>query len=500
MTDSQKLLAEYVQNGSEAAFRELVARYLDLVYSAAVRLVNGDRHLAEDVAQTVFADLSRLAGAFSGQVMLGGWLHRHTCFVAGKIMRGERRRQSRERQAVELNALQDHPEAGLAQVAPILDDAINQLGAADRTAILLRFFEQRDLRSIGEALGSNEDAARKRVARALDKLHGLLKRRGVAYPAAALGAALANEAVASAPAGLATAISAAALAKAATGGGTALTLVKIITMTKLKLGIIGAVVAAGVAAPLLIQHQAQLKLREENQSLRRQLDQLAQLNAENQRLSNLVAQAKDSQSSTNGQFAELLRLRGQVGQLRAQLRDQGLPNKSRAPSSSGATAQNSNPAATYIPSETWTNAGFATPLAALETAHWAVHTGDVNKFKESILVTDDARQLLNGLLARMASNAPPEALAEIQKRGWGAEEGLMFPMMAQDQNQGYKGYRVLSQTTPAPDEMTLGVELELNSGPSQTRAMRFKRFGADWKQMLDVSDLPQDVRNLAQGK
>src|ERR1035437_9669098 len=128
MTDSGTLLAEYVKDGSEPAFRELVTRYVDLVYSAAVRLVEGDRHLAEDVAQTVFADLARLARSFPTGVMLGGWLHRHTCYVAATLLRGERRRRARERQAVEMNALQDHSEANLALLAPLLDEAINQLG------------------------------------------------------------------------------------------------------------------------------------------------------------------------------------------------------------------------------------------------------------------------------------------------------------------------------------------------------------------------------------
>src|SRR5438093_9750622 len=96
MTDSQKLLAEYVQSGSEAAFRELVTRYVDLVYSTALRLVEGDTHRGEDVAQTVFVDLARMARTLSNDVTLGGWLHRHTCFVAANTMRGGRRRQSRE--------------------------------------------------------------------------------------------------------------------------------------------------------------------------------------------------------------------------------------------------------------------------------------------------------------------------------------------------------------------------------------------------------------------
>src|SRR5688572_29759695 len=120
MTDSQQLLADYVKTGAEPVFRELVTRYVDLVYSAAVRLVNGDTHLAQDVSQTVFADLARMARTLSPNVMLGGWLHRHTCFVAAKMIRTERRRQLRERQAVEMNAQPDHSAANLAQVAPIL--------------------------------------------------------------------------------------------------------------------------------------------------------------------------------------------------------------------------------------------------------------------------------------------------------------------------------------------------------------------------------------------
>lgn len=144
MTDSQDLLAEYCRNGSDAAFREMVARFVDLVYSTALRLVEGDSHRAEDVTQTVFVDLARLARTLPPDVRLGGWLHRHTCFVAVNTLRGERRRQSRERQAVEMNALQNHSEADFSQVAPLLDEAINELGEADRTAILLRFFEQQD--------------------------------------------------------------------------------------------------------------------------------------------------------------------------------------------------------------------------------------------------------------------------------------------------------------------------------------------------------------------
>src|ERR1035441_7307887 len=104
MTDSQTLLSLYARTGSESAFRELVSRYIDLVYSAAFRLVGGDAQAAQDVAQTVFLALAAKARTLPKDVMLGGWLHQHTRFVAGGLMRTERRREVRERQAAGKNA------------------------------------------------------------------------------------------------------------------------------------------------------------------------------------------------------------------------------------------------------------------------------------------------------------------------------------------------------------------------------------------------------------
>jgi RNA polymerase sigma factor (sigma-70 family) len=292
MTDSQRLLAEYAKNGSESAFRELVARYINLVYSTALRLVGGDTQLAEDVTQTVFISLARKGRALSSGVMLGGWLHQHAFHVATKAVRNERLRQSREREAVEMNTLHDDSGANLRQVAPMLDEAITQLGREDRTAILLRFFEQRDFRAVGEALGSNEDAARMRVNRALGKLHSLLKQRGVTLSITALGTALTAEAVTAAPAGLAVTVSGAALGSAAAGAGTALTLTKLMVMTKLQAAVIGAILVGATVTPLVMHHQA--KLRQENQALR---EQLAQLKAVNEGLANQIGQQKEAHAS-----------------------------------------------------------------------------------------------------------------------------------------------------------------------------------------------------------
>jgi RNA polymerase sigma factor (sigma-70 family) len=317
MNDCQKLLADYVATGSESAFRELVTRYVNLVCSTANRLVGGDAHLAQDVAQTVFVDLARKARTLPHDVMLGGWLHRDTCFVASHLMRGERRRQLREQQAVTMNAMQDHSEDNLARVRPVLDEAINQLGAEDRAVILLRFFEQRTLRAVGEALGSTENAAQKRISRALEKLRGLLKHRGVALSAAALGAVLVSEAVRAAPEGLAVSLSSAALVTASAGTETTFTALKFMATTKLKVAVISAIVIASGLTPLLIQRQAQARLRDQDQLLRQHQEQLAQLAAENDRLK--TASANDA--ARKAQLTELVQLRREAELLGSQTKD-----------------------------------------------------------------------------------------------------------------------------------------------------------------------------------
>ncbi len=313
MDESRKLLADYVKSGSESAFRELVARYLNLVHSTAIRLVNGDAHLAEDIAQTVFLHLARKAHTLPPEVMLGGWLHRDTCFVAGTTMRGERRRHFRERQALAMNVPEDHTAANLALVAPILDDAINQLEPDDRNAILLRFFEQLEFRAVGEALGSNEDAARMRVTRALDKLHALLKNRGVAFSAAALGAALAAGAVTAAPLGLAATVAGTALAGVATGGLTA-TLLKSMTMTQFKIAIASAIAVAAVATNV-VQHQTIKGLRQEIVASKQQAAQILSLR-EQLALASQEAPNAVGGALSPGQVRDLARLRNEVSQLR----------------------------------------------------------------------------------------------------------------------------------------------------------------------------------------
>jgi len=318
MTDNQDLLAEYRRNGSDAAFRELVGRYVDLVYSTAFRLVEGDTHRAEDVTQTVFVDLAHKARTLSPEVRLGGWLHRHTWFVTANTLRGERRRQARERQAVEMNTLQNHSEAEFSQVAPLLDEAINELEEADRTAILLRFFEQQDFRAVGQALGSNEDAARMRVTRALEKLEEFLKRRGVTTSAASLGVVLTANAVQAAPVGLAVTISTAAVLAGTTLAATATaTAIKHVTMTTLQKSLLAATLAVAVGAGIYEARQAS-SLRTQVQTLQQQ--HAEQLSQERDETARKLAALGAENERLNLNTTELLKLRGEATRLRGELK------------------------------------------------------------------------------------------------------------------------------------------------------------------------------------
>ncbi|PYI88576.1 MAG: hypothetical protein DME26_03350 [Verrucomicrobia bacterium] len=321
MLDDQQLLRRYAADGSETAFGELVARYVNLVYSTAFRRTSGDELLAQDVAQLVFTDLARKARLLPKNVVLAGWLHKATRYATAQMLRSERRRQAREQEAVAMNALTSESTSGWEQIHPLLDEALDQLGHADRDALLLRFFEQRSLAEIGHALGSSEEAARKRVSRALEKLRAFLIRRGVTTTAVALSTAISANAVQVSPAGFAAALASASLAGAAAGTGTALTLVKFMAVTKLQAGIVSAVLVASVVAPLVLQNQVHARLGEQEQALRQRAEHLRQLHAENERLSRLLVSAKISQSLPNDQFNELLRLRGQVGSLGKEVKE-----------------------------------------------------------------------------------------------------------------------------------------------------------------------------------
>jgi RNA polymerase sigma factor (sigma-70 family) len=245
VTEEAQLLHRYVAERSEAAFTELVRRHINLVYFAALRRVGGDAHLADDVTQSVFADLARKAPDLKNRAALAGWLHTSTRFAAAQVVRAERRRRAREEKAHHLMH-EESPttEPDWNQLRPVIDEALDELNEPEREVLLLRFFENRAFADIGAHFSLTPDAARMRTDRALEKLRAILAQRGIVSTAAALALAFATQAGLAAPAGLATRIAAGAFATA--GAATTATL----GLWKLLAG--GAVAAFGVG---LVLHQ-----------------------------------------------------------------------------------------------------------------------------------------------------------------------------------------------------------------------------------------------------
>ncbi len=227
-----RLLREYGERGSEEAFTILVSRHLAMVYHAALRQTR-QPELAEEVVQTVFTLLARKAGRISARTTLSGWLFNSTRFVSTRAVRDEFRRQRRETEAALMNLNSSPPETPeqAERVLPLLDGVLARLSNADREALLMRYFEGKPFLQVAAAMGSTEEAAKKRVQRALDKLRGMLGARGVVLGSATVALVLQAAAAQAAPAGL----SAAGVSSAALAGTTGATTLSVLTQTTLEI-------------------------------------------------------------------------------------------------------------------------------------------------------------------------------------------------------------------------------------------------------------------------
>jgi RNA polymerase sigma factor (sigma-70 family) len=242
-TDNQ-LLERYARDSSEAAFRELVERHINLVHSAALRESNGNASLAQDITQAVFTELARHPAKLVRHPALAGWLYTCVRRKSANVRRTEERRHRREHEAFIMNELlgSDPTDQLWHEVRPVLDDAMHELDEEDRAAVVLRFFEGRNLKDIGLALGLSENAARMRVERSLEKLRSLLARRGVKSTASTLATVVASGAVMTAPSTLASAIATSALATAGASGSATFAMGKMLGITKTQVAVTGALV------------------------------------------------------------------------------------------------------------------------------------------------------------------------------------------------------------------------------------------------------------------
>lgn len=462
MHDDLDLLRRFARNRSEEAFAELVRRHVNLVYSAALRQVRSPQ-LVEEVAQSVFTDLASEAARLKSGTVLAAWLYQVTRRTAIDVVRREARRQLREQVAVEMNAM-NSTSSDWAQVEPLLDDAMAALDDTDRTAILLRYFENKSLRDVGLALGTSDDTAQKRVSRAVDKLREFFAKRGVTVGASGLVVVISANAVQAAPLGLAAAVSSCAAMAGTTLATQAITTSHTIAMTTIQKTIYAATLAAAVSTGVYEAQRAS-RLQRELDAPPAQVGQVNQLQQERDAFAKRLAAAQREVEQLQRDAADIHRLRGEVTGLRQQTNELAkLRADNHRLQASITTAGQRSPPATpppssaqgFYPKESWNFAGYADPESAFQSSVWAMSKGDLKTILAS--VTSDER-------ARM-------------EKEFAGKSGDEFTAQVSREMEKIKGFRILKKETLSDDAMVLTI---FGEGKDETLKLKFQRVGNEWK-------------------
>lgn len=430
-----------------------------------------DEHLAHDVSQGVFIALAQNAGQLAERPVLAGWLHRTAQNIAAQTIRTAVRRRQREQEVATMKDFLSESDAGSepawAEVAEHLDAALGELNEVDRDAILLRYFQKKSAADMALVLGISDEAAQKRVSRAVERLREFLGARGVTAGAGTLAAVISANAVQGAPAGLALSISASALGHTAVSASTIAcsAATKTIAMTTLQKTIV-TVTLAGVTGFGIYETRQAAHLRDQVQTLQQQqaplTDQVRQLQREQteatQRLSNLSADLV--RAKTNN--LELMRLRNEVGLLRAQTnllaRSQQAQEKRSAASTAAQNDVQDNASGELILRENYAFAGYAAPQSALKSLFWAATQADPQT-----------------LLASMS----PALKAQTEAQWAGKpEEEIKAELLRDNSNDSVQGYQVIDTLVVSDREVVLSIFL---AGRNQTNKMRVVRTGDEWK-------------------
>lgn len=468
----QELLRDYTEHRSEAAFAELVRRHVDLVYSAALRMVC-DAHLAEDVTQGVFLALSQNAHRLKDRPVLSGWLHRTAQNLSANTVRSDVRRRAREQEATLMNEiLSDNSDTRWEEIAPHLDDALCELNEPDRDALLLRFFERKSAKEMAQILDTSEVAAQKRVNRAMGHLRHYFVKHGVTVGASGLVTAISANAIQSAPIGLAATISIAAASAGITIGTTA-AISKSIAMTLLQKTLFTGTLAIAVGTGIYETHQSwtlQSQVQALQQAQSPLTEQVKQLMQERDTATNALALLQGETERVQKERAELLSLRGEVGLLRRQTNELArMVSKARAPISPAAQSNNSipstnnSPAEMNIPKESWAFSGFTTPEAALQSWAWAMNAGNLRVILDSFT---------------------EEAQIEFKKQLAGKSDNEIAAFIQQEMSQ-ISGLRLDSKKVSDDGRVAFTlITKEQDNGSVKTRdeaVVHFKKVGAVWK-------------------
>ncbi len=383
------LLRDYAERRSDDAFAALVRRHIDLVHSAALRMVN-DSHLAQDVTQNTFVALAKNATELKTRPVIAGWLHRTAQNIAAQTVRTDVRRRNREQEATAMNTLLSDSGTGVSPVwsdiAPHLDIALGELDEPDRDAVLLRYFEKKSAREMAAQLGISDDAAQKRVSRAVERLREFFAKRGVTVGAGGLAVVISANAVNAAPVGLAITIStAAALAGATLATATTATAIKTIAMTTLQKTVITATLAV-VAGVGIYEARQNARLREQNQMLQQEraplAEQIQRLQVEHDAATNQIAALVEESLRNKSNNTELLRLRGEVGLVRRQNKSLPAVNDKPVAEQSQTFEKGFGSLGEYLSAENATDAGNSTPEALLQTFVWAIREGKATRLAE----------------------------------------------------------------------------------------------------------------------
>lgn len=420
-----------------------------------------DAHLAEDVTQSVFVALANNAARLTNRANLCGWLHQTAQNIAAQTVRTIERRRAREREAATMNQLlSSASEISWEQIAPHLDAALGELGEPDRDALFLRYFKNYDLRTVGTTFGISDDAAQKRVSRALERLRAFLAKRGVTVGAGGLALVISANAVQAAPVGLAVTITATAIAGTAVFTSTAIATTTTIAMTTIQKAFVTATVAVLAGAGIYEARQAshrQDEVQALHQSQGSLINQLEQLR-------NQYKTATNAQSLSRDQFNELLRLRGEVGNLRSKAKEAEMQREEnqriRSAQASGQNFDDANQpkpgAQQIIDKASWAFVGYASPEDAFQSATWAMTKGDL-------------KTLLN--------SATPEAQKQMVKDWEGKSENELVEQNVNGMT-NVTGYRVLGKIAISEDEVHLLVHTE---GEDLTPTFIMQKIGAEWK-------------------